>query len=468
MGEGYGEDYYEGKQTRPSHILAGLDAPRPTWQHAIETVFQRVRVCIIRASSGQGKSTLLYRHATDHFAPDTIYRLHICTREEQIGPLVDYLRNRLLLGFPLLVLVDNLSHQTRLWHQVAAELADSPVCFLVTSREEDWYRYGLGASSTARDFVEPHLSLPEARAIYHDFSQRGKVAANVSSAEWAYEQVADRRLLLEFVYLITHGRMLAERIEEQIATIEAQKEDKAKIEILRLVATAQLYNSRVRITSLLQHVNFQRDPDYTLKTLEREYMTCMNGECEGLHFVRSEHLVRALHVTIPVEYSVCRLLKILDATNLIPLISSAFSDARLKANELLPALVERTQEASLSLVNAIIEALFLTDEMAYFQVHKPIFDTAVEQLGTYSLMLLTALTLPSGEVKSLRSLAEQNPDRPALQVLSRLAQQFHPRDKTSSQHIPRDFLEAFLKTLHLDDQAPLADIGQLCSQGKRI
>jgi hypothetical protein len=455
------EDYYEGKQTRPGHILAALDAPRPRWQRAIEEALKRVHVCIIRASSGQGKSTLLYRYAADHFAPDTIYRLQVCAREEHIGPLVDYLQNRLLLGLPLLVLVDNLGYQTRLWHQVAAALAGRPVHFLITSREEDWHRYGQGASSFAREFVEPHLSPQEARAIFNDFSQRGKVAANVRSAGWAYEQVAERRLLIEFVYLITHGQMLAERIEEQVATIESHGEDRAKLEVLRLVATAQMYGARVSIASLLQHVDFQQDPDRTLKALEREYIICTDGVCEGLHFVRSEHLVRALHSILPVQHTVLRLLKALDATNLVALVASAFADTGLKGNELLPALVERCRAAPLSVVNTIIEALFLADETAYVQAHKQVFDAAAEQLGTWSLPLLTALTLPSGAVKSLQSLAQQYSDRPAMQVLSKLAQQIRPREETGQQRIPRSFLEDLLKSFPLNEQESLADIGQL-------
>jgi hypothetical protein len=457
------EDYYEGKQARLGHILAALDAPRPGWQRAIEEAFKRVHVSIIRASSGQGKSTLLYRYAADHFACDTIYRLQSCSREEHVGFLVDYLQNRLLLGLPLLVLVDNLGYQTRLWYQVAAALAGKAVYFLLTSREEDWFRYSFGASSFAREYIEPYLSLQEARTIFNNFSQRGKVAPNVPSAGWAYEQVAEKRLLIEFVYLITHGQMLAERIEEQVATIEAQGEDRAKLEVLRLVATAQMYGARMSIKSLLQHVDFQQDPDRTLKALEREYIICIDGMCEGLHFVRSEHLVQALHAILPVQHTVLRLLKILDVQNLVALVASAFADTGLEGNDLLPALVERCRSVPLSVVNKIIEALFLADETSYVQAHKQVFDAAAEQLGTWSLPLLTALTLPSGEVKSLQSLVQEYSDRPAMQVLSRLAQQIRPREETGQQRIPRAFLEELLKSFPMYGQESLADIGQICT-----
>src|SRR5207249_12047506 len=54
------EDFLQGKRTRPGHVAADLDVPRPTWVHRIEEVFQTTPVCILRSSSGQGKSTILY------------------------------------------------------------------------------------------------------------------------------------------------------------------------------------------------------------------------------------------------------------------------------------------------------------------------------------------------------------------------------------------------------------------------
>ncbi len=457
------DDYYEGNQARLGHILARLDAPRPDWQQAIEKVLKRVHVCIIRASSGQGKSTLLYRYAVDHFASNTIYRLQTCVSEEQVGPLVDYLHSRLLLGVPLLVLVDNLDYRTRFWSRVASALAGSSVRFLVATREEDWYRYGLGTSSFVKEFIAPQLSSQEARAIFSDFSQRGKIAINVPSSGWAYEQVAERKLLIEFVYLITHGHMLADRIEEQIATIEEQGEDPAKLKVLRLISTAQMYGARVSITSLLQHVDFQRDPDCSLKTLEREYILYKDGECEGLHFVRSEHLVRALHAVVPVQNTIIQLFKILDPLNLAAFVASTFADSSLKRDEILFPLIECCQGASLSLIHEMVESLFLANEAIYVKTNKKHFDMVVEQIGAWALPLLVFLTLPSGEVELFKSLIQQHPDCPALQLLSKIAQQFNSREEAGLQRIPRVFLEKVLSTFLWKENESLGDLGLLCS-----
>jgi hypothetical protein len=454
-------DYYDGKQARFGHILADLDVPRPTWQQAIETVLGQAKVCVIKASSGQGKSTLLYRYARDHFSPDAIYRLRLCAREEQVGQVADYLRNRLSLGVPLLVLVDNLSYGTRLWYQVAEEMAGANVRFLVTAREEDWARYGPGASALTLRFVEPQLSLAEAREMFRRFQEWGRVAPNISSAEWAYEQVADHRLLLEFVYLITKGQMLTDRVEEQVKRLEASGEDPAKLTVLRLVATAQVYGARVPLQALLEHVTFTHDPQATLRALLGEYLIFSDGEYEGLHPVRSRYLMQCLHQLVPVSQTVSHLIQMLDETNLTSLVTNVFADTSLPLDQLLPHVVARGQGMSLRGVNALAEALFLASEAAYFNAHQALFDQAVQQGGTSSLALLIWGTLPSGGDNPLQSLTQDFPDRPTPKFLYDLQQRFRSREDVGVQPLVQSWLEQVMARRSFTAQDTLEDIGRL-------
>jgi hypothetical protein len=451
-------DYYEGKNARPGHITAALDAPRPQWQQEIAEKLERVSACIIKASSGQGKSTLLYRYAFDHFIPDTIYRINGCASEDQVGQIIDYLTQRLLLGLPLLVLVDNLSFSTRLWHRIAAELAGQPIHFLIAAREEDWYRYGQGMSGFTWDTVEPRLSVQEAQAIFHYFQQHEKIAPNVPSAEWAYEHVADKKLLIEFVYLVTHGQMLAERILDQIKLLTV--EDAAKTDILRLIATAQVYDARVRVDSLLISIRFQQDPQLTLQSLEHEYITCTNGECEGLHLVRSEHLLRALHDPLPITFTVSRLMGLLDHSNLVPFVSSTFSDSHLEHARLVQVLLERCRDIPLAIVNQVIEALFFASEVAYFQAHKHLFDAAIEQIGLSSVMMLIGSSVPTGDLHLIEDLAAQFSDRPAIQYLLDIVPQIQTRSTLTTQQHLKTFLSSIISNLPLEVSS-LADVARL-------
>lgn len=454
-------DFYEGKQARFGHIMADLDVPRPTWQQAIENAFEQAKVCVIQASSGQGKSTLLFRYARDHFSPDTIYRLRLCSQEEHVGHVADYLRNRLSLGVPLLVLIDNLSYSTRRWYQVAEELAGSNVRFLVTARQEDWARYGPGASGLTIRTIEPQLSLAEARDLFRQFQERGRVAPSVPSAAWAYEQVVNRRLLLEFVYLITKGQMMADRIDEQVKRLEAPGEDPAKLAILRLVATAQVYGARVPLQILLDSIPFMHDPQATLRALVGEYLVISDGECEGLHPVRSRYLMEALHEVVPVAQTLRRLIEILDAENLIVLTSNVFADVSLPLEQLVAPLVARGQAMPLRGVNGLAEALFTASEAAYFHAHQELFDEAVRQGGSSSLALLIWGTLPTGTDDPLQSLTRNYPDRPTPRFLNDLKQRFRSRDELGVQALVQSWLTQVLAQRSFTANDSLDDIGRV-------
>jgi len=452
-------DYYDAKDARPGHIAAGLDAPRLQWQRDIEEKLQHVQVCIVKAPSGQGKSTLLYRYAFEHLAPNTIFRLNACPSEEHAGQIVEYLTQRLSLGLPLLVLIDSLTERTQLWYRVAAQLAGQPVRFLMATREDDWYRYGQGTSAFACDMVTPDLSLSEAQGIFQHFKQRGRVAPTVVSAEWAYARVEDRGLLIEFIYLITQGQMLAERIRDQVHALE--QEEPARLDVLRLVATAHVYGARVRLEDLLQVTRFPGDPDETLRSLQGEYLVYENEECEGLHVVRSQHLVRELHTVMSVEQTLRRLIQALDPVNLVAFASRVFADADLQRDPLVETLVARCRTAPLTFINQIIDALFLASEAHYFQVNRHLFDAAVQRYGPSSIIMLTASTTPTENINLLQDLQTTLPDNTSIQHLSDLRGQFRSRSAIGSQEPLRVFLRGILDGLVLDETSPLAEVAQL-------
>ena len=233
--EEHPEDYYEGKDARPGHILAGLDVRRHGWEIRIHESLQRSHVCIVRASSDQGKSTLLYRYAYEHYHPETALVIKRLSDESMVGPIKQAVVVRQRLGLPILIFIDNVNEVLKSWHRLAAEFAGQEVYFLVTIREEDWYRYSGNASGFVWEIVTPTLSLREAQDIFSQFQRKGKIASGVPSAEWAYEQVADRQLLIEYTYLVTHGQMLAERLKDQMQQMQRLGDDQAKLQILRLV-----------------------------------------------------------------------------------------------------------------------------------------------------------------------------------------------------------------------------------------
>lgn len=393
----------------------------------IHEALKSAGACVIRTASGQGKSTLLYRYAFKHYQPETTFIVKHLGDESMVGPIKQAILSRIALGLPILVLIDNVRADLRFWHRLVSELAGQDVRVLVTMREEDWYRYSGGARGFGREIVTPTLSLEEARQIYHEFKQKNRIAQGVRSAEWAFEQVSERQLLIEFTYLITHGQMLADRLSEQARDMERMGEGRAKLHILRLVSVAQAYEARVPVATLLRHVDFDQDPDSTIESLQREYLLCTDGVCEGLHFVRSQHLATLLHRIVPLEQTMAELISILDADNLESFIGAAFIDPSVDHSTLLQALTERGRRESLEVVNRITKALFTASETLYFRKHQAQFDRAIEGIGSSVTTLLCSATLPFQTIDFLGDLRNISPDNPNLILLADLAREFTPR-----------------------------------------
>ncbi|MFO0645857.1 MAG: metallophosphoesterase [Polyangiales bacterium] len=436
-------DYYDGKHARPGHILEGLDVRRPLWLKAIADVFQRESCCVIRASSGQGKSSLLYRYAYEQRAAFTILRLHRCSTDAEVDASVNYLRG---LDRPVLVLVDNLGYGTRLWGQAVARLAGTKTLFLVSSREEDWHRYPPPLATISYGTVAPFLDLKEAQQIYDELKRRGRCRAAVPSATWAYEKVAARRLLIEFIYLITHGQMLRERLEDQIRQVHERGEERAKLDVLRLVATAQVYGSAVPLDALEKEVRFDGDPGLVLRSLEGEYLVIEHGNAEGLHLVRSEHLVPLLHDPIPTRAAtVTRLTRILDQNNLASFVSGLVADASVTPEAYMDALAARCRQERPALAVRLAEAVFAACEQRYIELHRPLYEAAIQIDGKSATYFVSMETMPRGSRNSLKDLPVMSAER--KEFFETVLAQFKEREACGSHEVLRLYGERVIGSL---------------------
>ncbi len=429
--EAHSDDYYEGRGARPGDIASCLDVLRPKMMAQITGVLERYPVCIIVTSSGQGKSTLAYRYCHDHHLPQTTYTLKVCETESDVGQICMFLRSQLRARLPLLVLIDNLGFRTRLWQRVATEMTGKSVSFLVTAREEDWFRYAGQTSGFSWEVVRPHLELADAKQLFAALSERGLVVAGITSPEAAYERVQERRLLIEYVYLLTHGHLLNERLEEQVAMLRQNGGDPGKLEALRLVSVAHHFGVRIRAEQLARFAGFREDPQQGLLALEHEYIVCSEGFCEGLHPVRSEHLMSILHGIIPVESTLEKLMGWMEPVDLETFVGSALADPRIETDRLLEALIERcvNSEPNVSVIAA--RACYYAEEQRYYLSHQAIFDQAYHEGGDHKVHMLAAYTVPCGSIRPLESLAETMPEaKSASDDFMRLSSQFQPRVPT--------------------------------------
>lgn len=286
------DDYYEGKAARPVHIAMGLPVRRAGWENAILESLNRVSVTVIISSSGQGKSTLAWQVGqTISEQGNKVYRLNRCSEWGQATAIVDFIESRLKIGETPLIIVDGLDQSLAGWQDIALRAIDKPVKILITTRQEDWVLYGGDVSKATIELIPIKMNLQEAEAIFQGLQRMGKVHCEIKAWQSAWEQVQANGLLIEYVFLLTKGEMIQERLTFQVKQLQKDR-GAAKSEILRLVSFADLLKIRLRTQRLSKHINdtvgFNGDRNEVYRQLEQEYYLNFDSfYIEGLHPVRS-------------------------------------------------------------------------------------------------------------------------------------------------------------------------------------
>jgi hypothetical protein len=381
-------DFFDGKGTRSGHIVAGLDIVRPIWLEKIDVALNASKICILRSSSGQGKSTLLYRYAYETRSPEHVFVLRIAEKPEQVELIRNYLQFRANLGLPILLLIDDVRWQTRLWASVAQQCAALNIRVLVTVRDEDWQRFAQ-ESLINYEILEPQLDLEEAKQIFKQLKTQGKVHTSAISPEWAYEKIGKPYLLMEYVYLLTQGRMLEDRLRDQVRQIFQQHEDPAKIEILRRTTLAHSLGTPVLVDKLLQDISCNSDPQQTLNLLLGEYLQIDNGMLTGLHWLRSNSLSEILHEGCPNPASTAlAILNAVPSENLASFISNALCRDGLDTDLFISKLTEKANGVDIKILLDYIDGFFEAGERKFFETNRSVFDESYKSFGSNCPFLL--------------------------------------------------------------------------------
>ncbi|MCT3859866.1 hypothetical protein HZQ44_11960 [Elizabethkingia anophelis] len=313
------EDFYDGKATKPIHISLGLPARRKIWEKMIQENIAKSDVTVIKSSSGQGKSTLAWQvgYNLNKNENYVIYQLHTCKDINEVNSIVEFLESRLLIGEKLLVIIDGLSTMVGVWSDVVQRMYNYSVKYIITARQEDWYRFGADMSRVNLTNIDISLSISEAKDIFEQFKRKQKIHPEIREWQPLWEQVHNKGLLIEYTYLLTRGQMIEERLSTQIKYLNDSKSSDAKLEILRMVSLADCLNIKLQTKKLLKYIKveigFDQDRGEILNELEKEYFLSFEGQyIEGLHPVRSNHLKELLHKNLPLEESLINLFKILE------------------------------------------------------------------------------------------------------------------------------------------------------------
>ena len=76
----------------------GLDVRRQKWLERIDTYITSAKICVVRSSSGQGKSALVFRYAIENWPEEHTFSLRACANVEDAERIIDYFRFRIKIN----------------------------------------------------------------------------------------------------------------------------------------------------------------------------------------------------------------------------------------------------------------------------------------------------------------------------------------------------------------------------------
>jgi hypothetical protein len=404
-------DFVEGKRTRPGHVAGGLDVPRAMWIERIGKALEVVPVCAIRAPSGQGKSTLLFRYAFERGQQQDTYIVRSLQTNEELSAVREFLQFRARFQGSILLLIDNADWRTRFWSSLATDCAAMSLKILVSTRMEDWTRY-VDTTGFGYEVVEPSLDVQEATNIFRFLSSHGRAHASVPSHEYAWEKLGEPHLLMEYVYLVSHGTMLKERLADQIANISRQQEDPAKLDVLRIVALSSLCGCEVPLRALVDAIKWRDDPSFALGALNGEYLSISARDAAGLHLVRSQHLTGILHGGSPaLDQTAIRCLQILDENRHRDLLSTIFAVDGLDAESFWFQLLSLANLQEPSVLLDWMDGLFYAGEGVCASSFSEQFAHVAKSYGRASASILAVDMVPFHGADVCRRMADIVPDQ---------------------------------------------------------
>ncbi|WP_028663845.1 hypothetical protein [Runella zeae] len=326
----------------------------------------------------------------------SIYQIHTCQGENQVGSLLIHIETLTqVLGEIPIIVIDGLSSKFKDWAELASRLFTIPAKIIITAREEDWFRFGSETHRLKQDIVEIALSYQEAKEIFTKFQKEkpNLLAPHVTTFEPAWEQIEGHNLLIEYIYYLTQGQMLETRLKEQLKTMRDDIDNKAKKEILRLVALADCCNIRLETNKLLtcieQITGIQGDKYELLDEIEKEYAIKFSEQViEGLHPIRSEHLLKLLFRD-PSD-TILQFLNLVDENevgsffaffpNLLP--------SSYHREELYKKIAAQLSSQSYTAISNALSGLYVNAVLRYWLDNKTTFDDAFQHGGFILFMMM--------------------------------------------------------------------------------
>lgn len=382
-------EYFEGKKAEPSDIVSGMPIKRQVIEKEIKESIYQNDITVIKATSGQGKTTLAWQVLYDYRKNYSIYQLTWCKDTKELNNIVQYIKSRIKIGEIPLILLDNLNVELNKWNQLVQLLKQeigTNYKLLLTTREEDWYHYA-GDQSAIRSLklINVYLDKDQAKDIFLSLKKSNMLHLSIKNWESSWEQIRDRGLLIEYVYLLTHGEMLADRIKSQVAEVASNDESGIKYDVLSKICLADTIGVPVTVDKLISFYHTKGIINLTqiLKGMENEYFIKLDESGKyfsGIHPIRSQHILDCISNRSD-QITIIELLDIIDNIYISKLYANIPFYIREEKEAFYDNLTTKTVGSSYEYHLNAIKGLFSGSLLNYFNSNRGIFDEVNEAGG---------------------------------------------------------------------------------------
>ncbi|MCY7385042.1 MAG: hypothetical protein LH628_21170 [Microcoleus sp. CAN_BIN18] len=389
------DEFYRGISARYEHILADVDVLRHKNLQEIAKKFEENRVVIIHGASGQGKTTLAFRYLREFFSDKSRFKVQLIDSRKHALSIATAIADKAnAIGMPIAVYLD-VSPNDIGWTELVKELSTHRnIRVLVTVREEDFRRASISGAEIQFSGVELTFNRIEAQEIYHSLTRK-KLPAEFLTFEEAWNKFGGEGPLMEFVYLVTQGNSLRERLSQQIRRLEDEartgKLSDATIELLRLASVASAFESRLQIRPLVKHLALTA-PKRTFELFEKEYLLRLSEDgslIQGLHPIRSAILADLLSDSTfsPWSESASICLPFIFERDVESFLLYAFSRHRFEIEPLLNSLASY-QPQQWTAIAGVTRALIWLGIKEYAEANKQLLAEIYQEVGTGFLFVL--------------------------------------------------------------------------------
>lgn len=287
--------FYEGVETQPGHIAAGLPAPRIKETTAAMEALEAGKPVLVTGPSGVGKSTIVW--ATAYSTRHVLwYRVRRLSTHEDVEGLARLARAaRASAVTPIGFVVDGVGAEAiSAWDDFVRRLAGVPFVYILGScRSEDLYSV---QSLSAAAQVDVVLDEPTAQRIFEHLTDSGRTSA----PHWREAFIAADGLTMEYTFLLTQGRRLSDVIRDQVAR-RVRERRHVELEVVALVSTAHRWRGSLSLTAVNHHLGIDRaELRLALTRLLTEHLLAETEDSlTGVHELRSRELARHVHAAPP-------------------------------------------------------------------------------------------------------------------------------------------------------------------------